>query len=206
MAGDQPSSMAGQPSTSFDPSKTTKNNNKQPLDYSRLLKPSTINNQMNEKDASVEPIPFKPATFLHGQPFVKFTESEVDRMNIIEGLQYAVLGKFSYGWPDLQELRRLIPVQCGIKGDCNIGLLRDKHVLIRLTLREDFQKITSKSTYYIKAKDGYEYQMRQLIYDKNFKVGEETPMAMAWISFPHLLPTYFVKECLFSLASAVGKP
>nr|XP_016459131.1 PREDICTED: uncharacterized protein LOC107782715 [Nicotiana tabacum] len=29
---------------------------------------------------------------------------------------------------------------------------------------------------------------------------------MAWISFPNLLPNYFVKECLFSLASAVGKP
>ncbi|XP_070020060.1 uncharacterized protein [Nicotiana sylvestris] len=29
---------------------------------------------------------------------------------------------------------------------------------------------------------------------------------MAWISFPNLLPTYFVRECLFSLASAVSKP
>ncbi|XP_059285587.1 uncharacterized protein LOC132039053 [Lycium ferocissimum] len=29
---------------------------------------------------------------------------------------------------------------------------------------------------------------------------------MAWISFPNLLPTLFVKESLFSLASAVGKP
>lgn len=29
---------------------------------------------------------------------------------------------------------------------------------------------------------------------------------MAWISFPILLPTYFVKECLFSLALAVEKP
>lgn len=48
--------------------------------------------------------------------------------------------------------------------------------------------------------------MRQLIYDAKFKAGEETPMAMAWILFPNLLPTYFVKECLFSLASAVGKP
>ncbi|KAG5604960.1 hypothetical protein H5410_026452 [Solanum commersonii] len=28
---------------------------------------------------------------------------------------------------------------------------------------------------------------------------------MAWISFPDLKPTYFVKETLFSLASAVGK-
>ncbi|XP_060190650.1 uncharacterized protein LOC132619913 [Lycium barbarum] len=31
-------------------------------------------------------------------------------------------------------------------------------------------------------------------------------MAMAWISFPHLLRAFFVKESLFSLASAVGKP
>ncbi|XP_019238340.1 PREDICTED: uncharacterized protein LOC109218433 [Nicotiana attenuata] len=29
---------------------------------------------------------------------------------------------------------------------------------------------------------------------------------MAWISFPNLLPTYLLKECLFSLASAVGTP
>lgn len=31
-------------------------------------------------------------------------------------------------------------------------------------------------------------------------------MAMAWISFPGLLPTYFVNEVLFSLASTIGKP
>lgn len=45
-----------------------------------------------------------------------------------------------------------------------------------------------------------------LIYDAKFKAGEETPMALAWIYFPNLLPTYFVKEYLFSLALAVGKP
>lgn len=48
--------------------------------------------------------------------------------------------------------------------------------------------------------------MRTLIYDPRFKVNEETSMAMAWISFPNLLPTFFVKECLFSIAAAVGKP
>lgn len=33
-------------------------------------------------------------------------------------------------------------------------------MLIRLTLWEDFINLTSKSAYYVKAKDGYEYQMR----------------------------------------------
>ncbi|KAH0644842.1 hypothetical protein KY284_032726 [Solanum tuberosum] len=54
--------------------------------------------------------------------------------------------------------------------------------------------------------DGYSYSMRPLIYDAKFKVDEETTQAMAWISFPDLKPTYFVKEALFSLATAVGKP
>lgn len=48
--------------------------------------------------------------------------------------------------------------------------------------------------------------MRPLIYDSCFKPEKETTKAMAWISFPNLLPTYYVKESLFSLASLVGTP
>uniref|UniRef100_A0A0V0IIV3 Putative ovule protein n=1 Tax=Solanum chacoense TaxID=4108 RepID=A0A0V0IIV3_SOLCH len=64
----------------------------------------------------------------------------------------------------------------------------------------------SKGAFYVKCKDGYSYLMRTLIYDSRFNVNEEASLAMAWISFPNLLPTFFVKECLFSLAVAVGKP
>lgn len=56
------------------------------------------------------------------------------------------------------------------------------------------------------CKNGYSYLMCTLIYDSRFRVNEETSMAMSWISFPNLLPMFFVKECLFSLASTVGKP
>lgn len=48
--------------------------------------------------------------------------------------------------------------------------------------------------------------MRPLIYDAKFKQEKEPTQAMAWISSPDLLPTFFGKETLFSLASAVGKP
>lgn len=74
-----------------------------------------------------------------------------------------------------------------------------------MTLWQDFISFTSKNAHYIKDKDGHEYQLRPFIYDSKFKVGEETPKAMAWILFTGLLPTFFVKECLFSLASAVEK-
>lgn len=206
LAGGQPSSPASQPFPTIAQLLITTNNNPHPLDYSELLKPTTINAAMHEQTLEVEPIPLRRVALLNGEPVIKFTEVEVDKMNVTEGLQYAVIGKLSYGWPKLQQLCRMIPEQCGIKGECNIGVLRDRHVLIIITLWEDFISFTSNNGHYIKDKEGYEYQLRHLIYDAKFKVGEETPKAMAWLSFPDLLPTYFVKECLFSLASVVGKP
>lgn len=33
-------------------------------------------------------------------------------MIIQENLEFAVIGKFSYGWQDIHELRKLIPKHC----------------------------------------------------------------------------------------------
>lgn len=98
---------------------------------------------------------------------------------MIKGLQYSIVGKLSYGGPELQQLRKLIPIQYGIKGECNIGFLRDRHVLIRMILWQNFLNFTSKNAHWVNDKDGYEYQLRPLIYDSKFKAGEETPKAIA---------------------------
>ncbi|KAG5630600.1 hypothetical protein H5410_002317 [Solanum commersonii] len=119
---------------------------------------------------------------------------EVDRMNVIEELQYAIIGKFSYGWPDLEDLCIQIPKQLKVKGDCRIGFLRNRHILMRFNLIEEFVNVVSKSVYYINDKDGYSYQMRPLIYDDKFKIEEGTSQAMAWISFLDLKPTFFMKD------------
>ncbi|WMV57128.1 hypothetical protein MTR67_050513 [Solanum verrucosum] len=150
-----------------------------------------------------EPVLMKPVTIVEGIPRIKWTESEVERMNIKQNLEFAIIGKFSYGWPDLEFLRKAIPSQCGIKGECMVGLLRNRHILIRLSSMEDYINIISKGVYYITCSEGYSYLMRTLIYAK-FRVEEETLRSMTWISFPNLLPTFFEKESLFSLASAVG--
>ncbi|KAG5617651.1 hypothetical protein H5410_017475 [Solanum commersonii] len=141
---------------------------------------------------SIEPIPIKKLNYINGIPRVMWTEEEVYRMNVIEELQYDLLIQ--------------IPKQLKVKADCRIGFLRNRHILMRFNLIEDFVNVVSKSIYYINDKDGYSYQMRPLIYDAKFKIEEETSQAMACISFPDLKPTFFVKESLFSLASAVGKP
>ncbi|KAF3624236.1 hypothetical protein FXO37_31460 [Capsicum annuum] len=171
------------------------------LSYAKILQPTTQNPQKQ----SIPAIPIKPIIFHHGEPTVQWSLDEVQRMIIHENLQYSIVGKFSYSRPEIHDLRMLIPSQCEIKGDCNIGFLCNRHVLIRCTQLEDYIQLLSKPAYYIKDKHMY-HQMRPLKWDPWFNPMEETSVAMAWISFPTLPPHYFVKEALFSLASAVGKP
>ncbi|WMV50761.1 hypothetical protein MTR67_044146 [Solanum verrucosum] len=74
-------------------------------------------------------------------------------MIINENLEYVVIGKFSYGWLEIQVLRKLIPKQCELKEECNIGLLSNRHILIRATLLEDYVHLLSKPAFYITQKN-----------------------------------------------------
>lgn len=90
----------------------------------------------------------KPMSFLHREPLVIWEEEEMNQMIVNEKLQYAV-GKFSYGWYNFQDLKRIIPKQCELKGECNIGLLNSRHTLIRASNMEDYVNLLSKPAFYI---------------------------------------------------------
>lgn len=57
----------------------------------------------------VELISIRKPNYIKDVPHVKWIEKEVDRMNVIEGLQYAVIGKFSYRLLELDDLRMQLP-------------------------------------------------------------------------------------------------
>lgn len=76
-------------------------------------------------------IPIKEINFVNDIPRVRWTEEEVDRMNVIEELQFAVVGKLSYGWSGLDDLRIQLPKQLNIKGDCKISLLQNWLILMK---------------------------------------------------------------------------
>ncbi|KAH0716807.1 hypothetical protein KY290_013066 [Solanum tuberosum] len=147
----------------------------------------------------------KPLTYLHGEPKLVWEEEEVQQMIVNEDLQYAVIGKFSYGWPDILDLRKLIPKQCELKREVNIGLLCNRYVLIRASLLEDYVKLLSKPQFYI-THNHWSYPMQALKWDLLFDLEEETTTAIAWISFPSLPPKFFGKETILSMAAAVGRP
>lgn len=129
---------------------------------------------------------------------------EVKEFTIEEGLHQAVVLKFSYGKPDLQDFRKIFSSQFDVQGRCNIGLLGYRHLLIRFDLHNDYVQLLSKSTGYVKAK-GDEFFFRTFPWTLGFNPKEETSMAVVWISFPGLPPNFFAKRSLLSIASAVGK-
>lgn len=127
-------------------------------------------------------------------------------MDQIENLTYAVVGKFSYGGLLIEELWKIIPIQCGLKGGCKVGFFCYRHVMTHYANNEDFVNICQSVLIIWSLKDGNTYKMRTLIYNSWFKVDVETTQVLTRISFPSFLPTFFAKETLFSLASIVAEP
>ncbi|KAK4337524.1 hypothetical protein RND71_042011 [Anisodus tanguticus] len=151
------------------------------------------------------PIPIKPIVYLHGEPTIRFEKKEVEVMIHHQELTLAIVGKFSHGWPDIAFLRNAIPKQCGLKAEVRIGLLCDRHVLIRCSIVEYFDTLMSRQTFEIKEKNK-PYVMRTFKWDISFNPAEESRFAYGWISFPGLSPHYYGESTLFSLAAAVGSP
>lgn len=96
---------------------------------------------------NMETISHKKVAMVEGILHVKWMKKEVGTMNKIEKLQYFVIGKFTYEWVDIDELRTITPQQCDIKGDCHIGVFQNKHILIRLTQEFNFINIISKGCF-----------------------------------------------------------
>ncbi|KAK4343227.1 hypothetical protein RND71_036321 [Anisodus tanguticus] len=191
----------------------------QPPNYANLLKsaPNIPSSQLAETANGGNPspcgvrspmsmaIPIKPIVYLHGEPTVRFEKKEVEAMIHQQDLNLAVIGKFSHGWPEIGLLRTAIPKQCGLKAEVNIGLLCDRHLLIRCTIAEDYDTLMSRQTFEIKEKN-MPYLMRTFKWDVTFNPEEETRFAYGWISFPGLPPHFHGEASLFSMAASVGKP
>lgn len=93
-------------------------------------------------------------------------------------------------------MRRSNPGQYGIKGDCTIGVIDARHILVILEGLEDYVNFLSIAAYYIKAKEMYS-QMRKLKWDPWFEPHMETTIGVAWISMTDLFPIVFAKEPIF---------
>lgn len=113
-------------------------------------------------------------------------------MIVNEDLQYAIIEKYSYGWPNIYELRRILPRQYELKSEYSIGYLSNRYILIQASCIEDYVHLLSKPIFYIEHKN-WNYLMKTLKWDPLFDPKEETAIAIAKILFPALPPNVFGK-------------
>lgn len=138
----------------------------------------------------------KPISYLHGEPQIIWEQDEVEQLIINESLEHTVICKFSYGWPNIQDLRRLILKKCELKGECKIRLLCNRHILIQPSLMEDYVHLLSKPIFYVTTKV-ISYAIRTFKWEPMFDPEEETSMAVAQISFPSFLQMFLEKRPSF---------
>ncbi|XP_070040337.1 uncharacterized protein [Nicotiana tomentosiformis] len=145
-----------------------------------------------------------PVKLVHGESTIVFSMEEFNQLTREEGVNQAVVVKFSYGKPELQEIRKNFPSQFDVQGRGNVGQLEYRHLLVRFDLYNDYVQFLSRSTGYRKSKgDGYFF--RTFSWTLGFNPKEETSMAVVWISFLGLPPNCFGNRSLMSIASVVGK-
>ncbi|KAK4730979.1 hypothetical protein R3W88_023967 [Solanum pinnatisectum] len=124
---------------------------------------------------------------------------------IEEGLHQVAVFKLSHGGPDLKVLRPILTKHLSTKGNCLIGLLAPRQILLRFDLYEDYALALSRSVNYL-LYNGEEHQCRVFPWSIGYNPKEETMLAVVWISLPNLSPDLFAKKSLLSIASAIRKP
>lgn len=124
--------------------------------------------------------------------WIQWTKDNVIKMNTTEKLQYAVVGMCFNDWPEMEKLWSQILKQCKGMGDWTVAVLRNKHILNILSMKDNLVIMSSNNVFYYLDKESFFYSMRPLIYDVKFKVDDETTSAMVWFFFPGL-KTIFLK-------------
>ncbi|KAL0293587.1 UNVERIFIED_CONTAM: hypothetical protein Sangu_3235100 [Sesamum angustifolium] len=138
---------------------------------------------------------FRPMGMLtrdQGMKVLRFSSEEIARLS--QPFRYALVGKFSHGYPSMQHLRRWMLAQ-GFRGDFSVGAINARHVFIKFALEEDYTKLWIKSIWFV---DGF--PMRVFKWTPTFNPREESPIVPVWVRLPELPIQFFDREALFSIA------
>lgn len=136
----------------------------------------------------------EPSSF-RGDPAIFFSAKGFP--HLAEPFKFSLVGKFSHGRPSMDIIRKVF-ASMDLKAEASIGLIDNKHILIRLNLEEDFHRLCLKEIWFIPL-----FPMHIFKWSHDFHPTAESSVAPVWISF-HLLPVHFHnKPNVFSIASPV---
>ncbi|KAG8381820.1 hypothetical protein BUALT_Bualt05G0012600 [Buddleja alternifolia] len=135
---------------------------------------------------------------LGGEDLLSFSPEETSKFAV--PLQFAIVGKFSHGFPSLKHIHKYLH-SLGLGGDFSIHPLNLKHILIILSCDADFSRLWLKREWLIEG-----FPMRTFKWTPDFNPSLESPLAPVWVRFPALPPHLFDRDALFAVARLVGSP
>ncbi|KAG5604161.1 hypothetical protein H5410_025653 [Solanum commersonii] len=142
--------------------------------YATIFNSNTINPKQSALINSKTIV--KSIEIIHGEPTITFSMEKRQDFMIEEGLHQAVVFKLSHGAPDLKVLRSILPKHLGTKGNCLIGLLAPRQILLRFDLYEDYVLALSCSVNYL-LYNGEGHQCRVFPWSIEYNPKEETTSA-----------------------------
>ena len=150
--------------------------------------------------ADAQPVSFVQVdkTARRGEPAIMFSLSDLARA--AAPFHLALVGKFSRGWPAMEEIRKFFNT-LDLKAAFSVGLLDHRHVIIRLNSEHDFHRIWGRHFWYVMG-----HSMRVFKWTPSFHVDKEPSVAPVWFSLPNLPIHLFNKECLFHIVFPLGRP
>ena len=140
-------------------------------------------------------VPIKPLGSYQGMPAIIFSKEEIAIM--AAPFKLSLIGKFSFGRPSMESIRKFF-TSLSLKGNWQVSLLDKRHVLIKLSLEEDYTRLWIRQSWSVQG-----FNMRVFKWSPQFRCNEESPVVPVWITLPYL-PVHLVycKSALFS----IGKP
>ncbi|KAL2242474.1 UNVERIFIED_CONTAM: hypothetical protein Sindi_0365400 [Sesamum indicum] len=133
-----------------------------------------------------------------GLPKIQFSVAETEKLS--EQYKFAIVGKFSHGFPPYRNMHRLLST-LKLQGPFTVTMITNRHVLINLKNEADYTKLWIQRLWHI---DGF--PMRTFKWTPSFRPQQESSLAPVWIRFPTLPAHLFHKDALYAIASLVGTP
>ncbi|XP_031094397.1 uncharacterized protein LOC115998875 [Ipomoea triloba] len=134
-----------------------------------------------------------------GLPAIRFEEAEIKQLNIIE--DHLLIGKFSWGRPNLDNIRRHFAEKFILKGSITIGWIDPRHITLAFSNEEDCLEILMKDQILFEGK----YPMRIFRWTLGFSTEKESSLAAVWIQLPMLSANLFNLAALKQICRPIGK-
>ncbi|XP_020598403.1 uncharacterized protein LOC110037992 [Phalaenopsis equestris] len=139
-----------------------------------------------------------PSGLKEGEPAIFFFVQDIPEMKT--KVRFTLIRKFMLGHPKMELMRNFFESLQFI-GSWQLGLLDGRHLLIQLTMEEDYARLFAKQSVMIVGSS-----MKILKWTPDFDHSKDPPVVPIWFKFLGLPLHQFKLNALFNISSVIGMP